>query len=251
MKRFLTLALCALLLFGPVRAEEAPSAGRLPDEVLMSYFDRSLFVGDSVVVMFRNHVRAKQEKDPAYFAGVKFYCAYNYQLRTAARENTSGSADRVELKYKGRETSFAHILEAEQPDRVFILAGLNERIHLHLDWADDYLTRIRTLRDKYSPKTALYFLSMTPVRDKIGMKRQQGHDAYNDWLSLKCAEIGALYVDIASGLKAENGMMMKGLSSDGEFHLNDAGNAIVAAELLDFAQSQYENGLWTPGATAP
>ena len=246
MKRGLMLALCAMLMICSAFAEEAAVTERLPDAVLMSYYDHSLFVGDSLIVMFRNHVRGVQEKDPDYFSGIKFYCAYNYQLRTAAQENLSNSSTRVDLKYKGRTTTLAHIMEAEQPSRVFLLAGLNERIHQHLDWADGYVDRIMALRDKYSPGTQICFFSMTPVREKIGIKRQQGHDAYNEWLAKKCAEVGAVYIDIASGLKNENGMMTKGISSDGEFHLNDKGNAIVAGELLDYAQSLYDSGLWAP-----
>ena len=52
-KLLLLLTLCVLLMFSAARAEEAPRAERLPDEVLMTYYDRSLFVGDSLIVMFR------------------------------------------------------------------------------------------------------------------------------------------------------------------------------------------------------
>ena len=246
MKKLLLLTLCALLMFSAARAEEAPRTERLPDEVLMTYYDRSLFVGDSLIVMFRNYVRETQKSDPDYFAGIKFYGAYNYQLRTAAAEKVGNGTSRVDLKYKGRSATMGQIMEAEQPARVFILAGMNERIHAHLDWAENYIDRIMALRDKYSPDTEICFFSLTPVRAKIGMTRQQKHDAYNVWLEEKCAQAGAVYIDIASGLKDEDGLMTKGISSDGEFHLNDKGNAIWAAELLDFAQSRYEAGLWTP-----
>ena len=32
----------------------------------------------------------------------------------------------------------------------------------------------------------------------------------------------------------------------GSLHLNDAGYAVFARELLDFAQAEYEAGRWTP-----
>ena len=81
MKKLLSLLFCAMLMFSLAHAEETPQAERLPDSILMTYYDQSLFVGDSLVVMFRNYVRGAQKKDPAYFSGIKFYGAYSYQLR--------------------------------------------------------------------------------------------------------------------------------------------------------------------------
>ncbi len=248
MKKLLSLLFCAMLMFSLAHAEETPQAERLPDSVLMTYYDQSLFVGDSLVVMFRNYVRGAQKKDPAYFSGIKFYGAYSYQLRAAASENTS--TDRADLKYKGRDVTLAYIMKQEKPSKVFILAGLNDRIYAHLDRADRYIDRILALRDKYSPDTEIFFFSLTPVRKKVGLTQQKKNDAYNEWLEQKCAETDAVYIDIAAGLKDDEGLMIKGISSDGEYHLNEKGNAIWAQELLDFAQASYEAGTWMPAESA-
>ncbi len=248
MRKWLSLLLCALMLLPSAAwADAVPSADRLPDETLMTYYDHSLFVGDSVVRMFRNYIKDVQKKDPTYFSGIKFFSAYNYQLFTATMERTN--SHRVNLTYKGSDATFAEIMNAEKPDRVFILAGLNERIHIHIDRANNYLPKIMALRDKYSPETEISFLSLTPVTQKVGAKRQQGHDEYNIWLEKKCAEIGAAYIDISSRLKDETGFLPKRISNDGEYHLSTSGNAIFAQELLDYAQSQYDAGLWVPKDT--
>ena len=65
-------------------------------------------------------------------------------------------------------------------------------------------------------------------------------------LAEKCPEVGAHFIDIATNLKGEDGLMKKGISHDGEYHLNEQGNAIWAQALLDFAQAQYDLGLWVP-----
>jgi hypothetical protein len=245
MKKLLILLLCALMVLpSAARADAAPSADRLPDETLMTYFDHSLFIGDSVVRMFRNYVKDVQKKDPGYFSGVKFYSAYNYQLFTATMEYIN--TNRVNLTYKGSDVTMAEIMRREQPARLFILAGLNELIHQNIPRADRYIPKIMALRDKYSPETEVYFLSLTPVTQKIGSKRQNGHNEYNLWLEQKCAEVGASYIEISARLKDETGFLPKKLSIDGEFHLNTSGNAIFAQELLDYAQAQYEKGLWAP-----
>ena len=53
-------------------------------------------------------------------------------------------------------------------------------------------------------------------------------------------------MDLAAGLKDEDGFLPASLSSDGQYHLNKDGNDILARELLDFAQAEYEAGRWIP-----
>lgn len=238
---FLLLLLLAVSVFcGSAGAE------RLPDETLMTYYDRAIFAGDSVICLFRNYVKEIRNADAGYFPGVKFYCAYSYQLQTASMEYVSANSERVHLTYKGSKATLAEIIRKEKPVRVFIHAGLNEYIHKHIDRAENYINKIMALRDKYSPETQVYFLSLTPVTKKVGNPRQELHDQYNVWLSQKCAEAGAFFVDITTPVKGEDGFLPKTLSRDNEYHLNNKGNAIFAQTLLDFAQAQYEAGLWTP-----
>ena len=138
------------------------------------------------------------------------------------------------------------VMEKVQPRRVFIHAGSNDGVYDDMDRAGRYIDRIMALRDELSPDTEMCFFSLTPVIGKIGARRQQVYDAYNAWLEAKCADVGAVYVDIATGLKGEDGFLPDDLCYDGEFHLNSRGNAVWAQELLNYAQSRYEAGLWDP-----
>ncbi len=246
-KKILALWLClSCLLCASCALGDAP-AERLEDGVLMTYYDRSLFVGDSLIRMFRNYVKDMQKEDPLYFPGIKFYSTYSYQLRLASREQVT-NADDNHLVYKGSKATLSEIMKREQPASVFLLAGLNDVIHAHLDWADSYVDKIMAIAEKQSPGTQMYFFSLTPVTQKVEDKRhiRVKFDEYNAWLAEKCASVGAVYIDIASALKDENGLLPRSLSSDGEYHLNPKGNAVWAQALLDFAQEQYEAGLWMP-----
>ena len=69
---------------------------------------------------------------------------------------------------------------------------------------------------------------------------------YNACLKKKCEEVGALYVDIATPLRNEKGFLPMEWSHDSQYHLNDEGNAIWVQTLLDYAQSRYDAGLWSP-----
>ena len=244
MKKLLSVLFCALLIVSAAWAEDAPVVEKLPDEVLYTYYDNSLIVGDSLVVDFRLFVRRQQADNPAFFSNVKFYAVDNYLLHSASVKNLIGAGP--ELRYNGMDVSLAWIMEKLQPRRVFIHAGSNDGVYDDMDRAGRYIDRIMTLRDELSPDTEMCFFSLTPVIGKIGARRQQVYDAYNAWLEAKCADVGAVYVDIATGLKGEDGFLPDDLCYDGEFHLNSRGNAVWAQELLDYAQSRYEAGLWEP-----
>ena len=113
----------------------------------------------------------------------------------------------------------------------------------------EYIDKIMELMEKYAPDTQVYFFSLTPVTAAVEKKRpklQEKWDAYNVLLEQKCQEVGAIYIDIATDLKGENGFMKKGISHDGEYHLNDKGNAIWVQTLLDFAQGEYDANRWVP-----
>lgn len=245
------LCLLMALLAPAVAPAEQPRAGRLPDSVLMRYYEGSIFVGDSLIRMFRNYVKDIRAKDPSFFPGVRFYSAYNYQLRAASREKASEQSSLVNLLYKSKWCTMAEIMQGEQPPRLFLLAGLNDKIYDHLDRADDYLEKIAALRDGLAPDTALYFLSLTPVTRVAEKKYHLSAkiSAYNAWLERKCGELGAVYVDIATDLKDEKGLLPMAISHDGYFHLEEVGYDVVVRTLLDFAQREYELGRWTPPET--
>lgn len=242
MKRFFAMLLCAVLLAGTAYAE------RLPDEQLVTYYNHSIFVGDSLPRMFRNYVvNTVQKEHPDYFKETKFYTAYSYQLYTASLEKPSSS--RVNLTYKGYDTTMCRLMEKLKPEKLFILAGLNDKIGEYPDRGMRYVEKIMELMKEYAPDTQVYFFSLTPVTAAVNKKRphlQEKWDAYNELLEQKCQEVGAIYIDIATNLKGENGFMKKGISHDGEYHLNDKGNAIWLQTLLDFAQSEYDALRWVP-----
>ncbi|MBR4360755.1 MAG: hypothetical protein IKP32_09060 [Clostridia bacterium] len=253
-----SLILAVLLLMSLIGTSvgEETTMERLPDEVLMTYYNDTAFVGDSLIRMFRNYVKDRQKKEPNFFKGIKFYSSYSYQLRTAALEWVN--PDKSNLVYKGSDEVLCKIMKDQKPARLFILAGLNDNFAREVNGVEGIdrgmraVTKIMELMEKYSPTTQVYFFSMTPVTQKVENKRhiREKWDEYNAQLEKTCQELGAVYVDIATPLKDENGLLPKSISNDNEYHLNDKGNAIWAQALLDFAQAQYEAGQWTPAGYA-
>ena len=247
------LLYCAMVLACTAGLGEAGGTERLPDSELMTYYNDSVFAGDSLICMFRNYVRAEQKADPAYFAGIDFRCAYSYTLQMATWEKVreEGSAN---LSYKGRNMTLSQIAETLQPKKLFVLAGLNDNFARNAKQESGverglrYVETAAELVKKASPETEIFFLTLTPVTQRVESKRhvQEIWDEYNRQLEIKCGEIGAGFIDVASALKDENGLLPSDWSHDKEYHLNEAGNAIFAGVLLDYAQAQYEAGAWKP-----
>ena len=239
--RLLALWLCLLMLTGTAGAE------KLTDEQLASYYQNSVMVGDSIPRMLRNYIAVLQEKDPEYLADLRFFTQYSYKLRSAARETID--PEEVNLLYKGEDYTLCQLMEALQPEKLFILAGLNDKIGEKINAGMEYVEQIMALMKQYAPDTEVHFISLLPVTYRVEEERpnlQQKWDAYNAALEKKCGEVGAIYVEVAGPLKNEDGQLRFALSHDGLYHLNDDGNAILLRTLLDFAQTRYEAGLWTP-----
>ena len=55
-------------------------------------------------------------------------------------------------------------------------------------------------------------------------------------------------MDLASGMKGEDGMLLPQYCGNEGIHLNSEGYEVFARELLDYAQAEYENGNWIPVA---
>lgn len=240
--RFGALVL-ALVLLCP-----AAMAQRLTDQELSSYYSDAVVVGDSLPRMLRNYLSNLQSDDPTFFEGMRFFTYYSYRLKSAARETIND--DEVNLVYKGQNYVLCKLMEKLRPGKLFILAGLNDKIGDKPETGMEYVEEIMRLMAQYAPDTQVYFFSITPVTARADRERpnlQKKWDAYNEMLKHKCAEVGAIYVEIAERLKNENGLLPAALSHDGLYHLNDEGNKIWVEILLDFAQSRYDAGSWKPG----
>lgn len=263
---FLLMIWIAGMLCGAGSAEEAPvmteaedAVMRLPDDVLMTYFDGSMFVGDSQVAKFRNFVKKKRKENPEYFKNIDFRAENAYKFRFVAYEKIpSGELKYAHLKDDGKKVTLYTLAGKLKPDRIFILAGINDM--LTTDYKDEngveramrYVRGGTELIRKASPGTKIFFITQMPVTRNFVQGSNHWEavterwKAINDAIDAESGELEITLVDLASGLMDENGLLPLKYCEDGLCHLNDAGYEIFARELLDFAQSEYEAGNWIP-----
>ena len=245
--------------------EAEDTAMRLPDGILMTYYTDTVFAGDSQVAKFRNFVKVKRKDDPDYFAGVDFRAANSYKFRYVTYKKLEES-EGAHLTDGGSKVTLYTIAKKVQPRRLFLLAGLNDafttdytqkrhgRDETGYDRAARYVREMTNLVRSVSPDTQIYIISQMPVtKDFVqgshkGKDAQERFDLVNETVRLECEALGIRYVDLAAGLKGEDGLLPAAYCGDGLVHLNDDGYEIFARELLDFAQAEYEAGNWIPEA---
>ncbi len=240
------LALCVLAVCSVFPACAEAETERLTDAQLVSYYKNAVFVGDSITAQLLVYVREQQQKDPRFFEGVKFLTAQSYSLYTASRRNLLSSAPN--LKYRGREMPLCAVLKEIKPTKALILLGVNDYIGEQIQKGIGYDERIIDLAAEFCPDTEIIFESLTPVTSAFCRKKDYRTlwDEYNTAMKEMCELRGAGYIDIATRLKDEDGYLDKAFSSDGKYHLNPKGLKLWIDALLDYAQTQYELGLWTP-----
>lgn len=210
----------------------------------MAYYEDALFIGDSITRQF--HVYLKGLREEGFDLKTTLVSATSYTLYRASRRAVSN--DRVELTYRGHKTPMFRIVEAEQPHTVFILLGVNDYIGTQIDKGIEYAGRIIDMVAEVAPDTRVVFISLTPVTRSFCKERDYRTlwDQYNVQLRALCEERGVGYLDLASRLKDQNGYLNREYSSDGQYHLNATGLGIWLDALMEFAQTEYEAGRWSP-----
>ena len=244
LKKWLTLLICLVLLCPAAVGEEARE--RLTEKQLLSYYDGSILVGDSITRQLRVYVLEKQKTDPEYMQGARFFVAQSYMLYTASRKYLQ--KDTCNLMYRGVETSLYDILAGLKPRRAVILLGVNDYVGEKTEKGIGWCERIVDLAAEASPDTEIIFESLTPVTEQFCRRKDYRTlwDEYNAALEEMCDRRGVGYIDIATPLKDENGYLPPRYSSDGKYHLKDDGLRLWLEALMDYAQAQYDAGLWTP-----
>ena len=245
--------------------ETESTASRLSDEVLMTYYNNTIFAGDSQIAKFRYYVKVKRTEIPDYFAGIDFRTVNNYKFRYATYRNLREPTG-AHLSDGGLDQTLYYIVKKVQPEKLFVLAGLNDAFttdytmamqgveETGYDRAARYVREMTALVREASPDTEIHIISQMPVTSEFtqgthkGKEVQDRFDLVNETIRQECETLGIRYADLASGLKGEDGMLPLQYCGDKMVHLNDEGYAVFARELLDYAQAEYENGNWTPAA---
>lgn len=218
-----------------ISTEATEAQSTLTDEELAAYYGDSVFIGDSIMVGFRNY-SAKQETfvHDIHFLAVGSYSAFNAMKPV--------NADNVHPVYKGKKSQVWNAVPLIGSKRAFILLGMNDISILGLEGARDQYKELVDKILETSPDIEIHIISVTYTLDGQGKGKLNNDNLaqYNVLLQEMAEENGWGYIDLCTPISDGKGNLAKEYCSDGFVHLSTSAYTLWESELIDYANAQAE-----------
>ena len=104
--------------------EASVTASTVNGEVPYTFFDDTVFVGDSVSLKLNLYVSAQRKTDSTFMGTAQFLTPGSYGTGNELKE--LGSENSVHPSYNGTEMYLADAIEAMGAKKVFIMLGMND-----------------------------------------------------------------------------------------------------------------------------
>ena len=222
-----------------------------------SFFDGSIFVGNSIMLKYRNFANKYRTSSVKDFLGnSEFFCGgsfgvYHNNHTPASKEGS------VNPTYKGEKYSVQDLVGVANPKRILInLAGLNDMGIFPVDscaqdTAKEMIQLIKDIKTKY-PNVEVVVLSTTyMIKSWNSMARLNNENlsVMNNLVLDYCNANGVDFVDISSALVGDNGCLADEYCSDpdsGGCHLTDSGCLVWTGLLRNYAAKKLNNTYKNP-----
>ena len=216
--------------------EEATPEEKAAEARTDAYFDNSVFVGDSIMLGFRNYAMKRQ--DP-FLSRLQFLAAGSYSVNNALWEVNEKS---VHPMYRGKQRQVWESISMMGGRRVFLMLGMND---LNINGLEGSCEKYKELVEKIretDQEAEIHIMSMTYVMKGkgTGLLENDTIREYNSMLKQMAEENGWGYVDIADALADENGDLAKEYCSDDFAHQRPEAYDIWVSVLRDYAKEQLE-----------
>lgn len=207
---------------------------RVPD----SYFNKSVFVGDSIMVGIENYVETQRRQDPDFMGKAQFLSAGGLSVRNSLWEVSDESRH---PSYEGERRLVEDAIALMDVDNVYIMLGMNDiLLSDKLTYLDNYQILIRLIKEK-SPNVQIHIISITPGTNKKELEPSNRQILeYNLALVEFCAKYGYHYIDVAYALRSSDGSLPVELCSDPEgmgFHFAEE----ACAKWLEYIYTHVPN----------
>ncbi|MCR5120097.1 MAG: hypothetical protein K6B44_10840 [Lachnospiraceae bacterium] len=200
---------------------------------LKGYFSRSVFIGDSIMAGYHNHLAYLKD---ANLSGAQFLAKVSYSAVHANNEN-----DRLHPAYLGKSQPVWDSISMMPVDRAFIMFGTNDLVSFSPEQTVERVTMVADKIKLKNPAVDIDIISMTPVYPGTnkGFLSNPFIAQYNQLMSVRCAERGWGFVNINQAMTDANGDLRVDYSSDKYVHLtNKAYSEVWDLALQNFALNQ-------------
>lgn len=205
----------------------------LTDEQLAEYYGDSVFIGDSIMVGFRNY----SVKRDTFVHDIDFLAVISYSANNALKPVNGKNPH---PKYQGKQYHVWDALPLMGKKRAFILLGMNDLISMGLnDSRDKYKELIDKILET-SPDMEIHIISVTYTlwKDKgKGCLYNPNIDTYNALLQEMADENSWKYIDLCTPISDGEGHLASDCCSDGFVHLTSTAYTKWEAELTNYANA--------------
>lgn len=200
-------------------------------EEIDAYFDDSVFVGDSIMLGFRNYAMKRQD---TFLSRMNFLAAGSFSANNALWEVNEKSVHPV---YQGEQRQVWESISLMGSKKVFLMLGMNDLNVTGLEGScEKYEELIGKIKES-SPDAEIYIMSMTYVlKGKETGKLENGTiREFNSMLKEMAEKNGWGFVDVAEALADGNGDLAEEYCSDGFAHQNPDAYDVWVSVLRKYA----------------
>lgn len=209
---------------------------KVTEEKIDTYFDDSVFVGDSIMLGFRNYAMKKED---TFLKKIKFLAAGSFSANNALWPVDDKSVHPV---YQGKQRQIWESISLMRGKRVFLMFGMNDLNVYGLEGTCDAYKELIDKIEEKNPGTEFYIMSMTYVlkgKDK-GLLENDTIREFNAMLKQMAKENDWGYVEIADAIADENGDLGEEYCSDEFAHQKPEAYDVWVEVLRKYAQERLD-----------
>ena len=205
-----------------------------------AWFADAVFVGDSIMLGWKNYNNNQLAGNPQFFGPTHFLCEGSYGAGHALEPVSDNSLHPL---YQGQQHLLWESIKMMGAKKVFICFGLND---VAIYGVEGTANNFRTLCDnivKESPDVQIYLISAMYLIDDSNMKALTNANLrkLNGLLRELCDEKGYQFIDIASHLVGPDGYLKPEYCSDNYVHQTTAAYVVWAQILRSVAARDITN----------
>lgn len=201
-----------------------------------SFFEHTVFVGDSLTVGFANYCKKHSDSlatDTTYFLA-KESCSAKIALSGKALTEYADVMPSYNGQVRYIEDSLSEMSDIE---KVFICFGMNDLV---VSTPSEYVDSMETLIERIlakSPQVSIYVISIPCVVDSVqtGLLSNSSIAQANSLMQTACEDKGWGFVNLSEYLMASDLAICEKYSGDGYVHENSAAYAVWVKVLRNYA----------------
>lgn len=219
------------------KGAELTAEDREIEEKIDAYFDDVVFVGDSIMLGFRNYAMKRQD---TFLSRMQFLAAGSYSANNSLWDLSNKES--VHPVYKGEPRYAWDSIAMMGSGKVFIMLGMNDLNVTGLEGTWEKYEELLGKIEESVPGVEIHIMSMTYVLHgkEVGKLENNTIREYNNLLEEMAEEHGYGFINIADALADDNGDLAAEYCSDEFAHQNPEAYDVWVSMLRTYAKEQLE-----------